>query len=548
MPKQTIYNAGIYVRLSQEDERAGESLSIENQKLILTKYVAEQGWNLFDIYIDDGFSGTDFNRPGVQRLLDDAKAGSINLIIVKDLSRFGRNYIEVGQYVDYIFPAYNIRFIALNDNVDTANKDSAAMDMMPIVNLFNEWHCSSTSKKIRAVMAANAKAGKYKSTFAAYGYIKSDDEKHTPVIDPEAAEVVRRIFTLRSQGITVRHIADILNADHVQIPMDRKYELIGKTNPFFTRHLWCQDTIRTILKNPIYLGHLAQQKTTCVSYKNHKRVDKDESEWVIVKNNHEPIISQELWDKCREVDEAASRGKRTKEGTIHPLSGMMYCVDCGHKMKSAGKSFIKNGVKERRIFYNCISYAMFGKCSCTSHYIWEKDISEIVLADIREKAAYTAADEEKARRVYLSQKGKKSSKQISSDNKKLRENKRRLEELDNLMQSVYEDKVSGKMSEKVCINLMNKYEAEQQKIEGDISELEKKISDIKLNEDNIDEFISRIKKYSEVQELTREIVIELISHITIDAYSEDKPREIHIYYKYLDEPLKDKRKLYSTEN
>ena len=157
MSKQTIYNVGIYVRLSQEDMRAGESLSIENQKLILTKYVTEQGWNIYDIYIDDGFSGTDFNRPGVSRLLEDAKAGKINLIIVKDLSRFGRNYIQVGQYIDYIFPTYNIRFIALSDNVDTANKDTSAMDMMPIVNLFNEWHAASTSKKIRAVIEANAR-------------------------------------------------------------------------------------------------------------------------------------------------------------------------------------------------------------------------------------------------------------------------------------------------------------------------------------------------------------------------------------------------------
>ena len=160
MPKQTNYNVGIYVRLSKDDERLGESVSIENQKLILTKYVSEQGWNLCDIYVDDGYSGTDFERPGVTRLLEDAKNGKINLIIVKDLSRFGRNYIQIGQYIDYIFPTYNIRFIALNDNVDTANKDTSAMDMMPIVNLFNEWHAASTSKKIKAVIEANAKAGK----------------------------------------------------------------------------------------------------------------------------------------------------------------------------------------------------------------------------------------------------------------------------------------------------------------------------------------------------------------------------------------------------
>lgn len=204
MAKQTIYNAGIYVRLSQEDMRAGESLSIENQKLILTKYVKEQGWNLIDIYVDDGFSGTSFDRPGVQRLLNDAQNGTINLIICKDLSRFGRNYIEVGRYVDYIFPSYNIRFIALNDNVDTASKDSTALDMMPIVNLFNEWHAASTSKKIKAVIEANAKAGKYRATFAPYGYVKSNAESKLPIPDEPAASVVKRIFLMRSKGISPR--------------------------------------------------------------------------------------------------------------------------------------------------------------------------------------------------------------------------------------------------------------------------------------------------------------------------------------------------------
>lgn len=220
MPKQTIYNAGIYVRLSKDDERAGESLSIENQKLILTKYVNEEGWNIVDTYVDDGYSGTNFNRPGVTRLLDDAKTGKINLIIVKDLSRFGRNYIQVGQYIDYIFPTYNIRFIALNDNVDTFNADSTAMDMMPIMNVFNEWHAANTSKKIKAVIESNAKSGKYRSTFAAYGYTKGNDENRLPVIDEPAAAVVRRIFEMRSQGISPRHIADKLNDEKVTIPSD----------------------------------------------------------------------------------------------------------------------------------------------------------------------------------------------------------------------------------------------------------------------------------------------------------------------------------------
>ena len=193
---------GIYVRLSKDDERQGESLSIENQKLILERYVNEQGWILVDTYIDDGYSGTTFDRPGVQRLLEDAKIGIIDTIIVKDLSRFGRNYIHVGQYIDYIFPMYNIRFMALNDNVDTANSNSSGMDMMPIMNVFNEWHAANTSKKIRAVIEASVKSGNYRSSRAPYGYIRGKEGKHLPVIDEPAAKNVRRIFDMRASGIS----------------------------------------------------------------------------------------------------------------------------------------------------------------------------------------------------------------------------------------------------------------------------------------------------------------------------------------------------------
>ena len=232
LPKQTEYKVGMYMRLSRDDERAGESLSIENQRTILTRYIEDQGWTVYDEYIDDGISGTTFEeRPGVQRLLEDAQNGRINLIICKDLSRFGRNYIEVGRYIDYIFPMYNIRFIALTDNVDTANTDSASMDMLPIMNVFNEWHSANTSKKLRAVFEANAKAGKYKTTVPPYGYLKGTDSKHTPVIEPTGAAVVRRIFELRAAGNNIRTIANILNADHIPVPSDHYYSLIGKPNP-----------------------------------------------------------------------------------------------------------------------------------------------------------------------------------------------------------------------------------------------------------------------------------------------------------------------------
>ena len=547
MAKQTTYNAGIYVRLSKDDERAGESLSIENQKLILTKYVAEQGWNIVDIYVDDGYSGTSFDRPAVTRLLEDAKAGKINLIIVKDLSRFGRNYIQVGQYIDYIFPTYNIRFIALNDNVDTANKDTTAMDMLPIMNVFNEWHAANTSKKIKAVIEANCKAGKYRTTFAPYGYVKGDDENHLPVVDEPAASVVRRIFQMRSQGISPRHIADTLNNEGIPIASDYLYAKMGKPNPRRTSHLWCAERIRAMLNNPTYLGHLVQMKTTTVSYKNHKNVKKDPSDWIIVENTHEPLVSQEIWDKCREMEASVSQGKKTKTGFVAALSGLMFCADCGEKMR-LGWNNTTNGSKKKprkyvRHNFNCGRYNRHGKIACKSHYIKMKDMNALVLADIRSMAALVVEDENEARRQFLAHKEKRNAHRTEAEQKRLCEGKTRLAELETLIPSIYEDKVLGKIPEAVCVNLLEKYQAEQRALSAEVSEIEARLSAVQKDEQDIEEFIRRLKKYTDVQELTREIALELIEYITVDEYAADRPRDIHIYYKLLEKPLPHKKYL-----
>lgn len=547
MAKQTIYNAGIYVRLSQEDMRAGESLSIENQKLILTKYVKEQGWNLVDTYVDDGWSGTDFDRPAVQRLLSDAQSGKINLIICKDLSRFGRNYIKVGRYVDYIFPSYNIRFIALNDNVDTASKDTSALDMMPIVNLFNEWHAASTSKKIKAVIEANAKAGKYRATQAPFGYIKGDDPNHLPVIDPESASIVRSIFEMRASGISPHHIADKLNEDGVPIPSDYYYAKLGKPNPRRTRHLWSPESVRQILHNYTYLGHLVQLRTTTVSYKNHKTIKRDDEDMIVVKNTHEPIVSQELWDRVREMKQSVSQGKRNSDGYVANLSGLIYCQDCGNKVRLCWNNtrHQRGGPREfYRHNFNCTSYLKYGKSYCPSHYIKMKDMERIVLEDIRSMASLVVKDEDSARKKFLSHKAKNHEEKYAVDTKKLTEGRFRLQELDTLIQNIYEDKVLGKVSEDVAMKLIAKYETEQKELSVEVTELEETLSTVRQDEEDVDLFMERLKKYTDVQELTREMCLELIEYITLDAYVEGQPREIYIYYKLLDEPLKDKRSLF----
>ena len=544
MTRQSTYNVGIYVRLSQEDMREGESLSIENQKKMLTDHVSQQaGWNLVGIYEDDGYSGTNFDRPGVRQLLDDAKSGKINLILCKDLSRFGRNYIEVGQYIDYIFPSFNIRFIALSDNVDTLDRNSTAMDLMPIMNLFNEWHAANTSKKVRSVLAQNAKEGKYIASFAAYGYLKGDDEKHTPIIDEPAAKVVRRIFELRATGITPTQIAKILNAEGIPIPSDYRAQRLGKPNPYKnTFHYWSHVAVRNILGNPIYIGHLAQQKFTTVSFKNHKSVRRGKDEWVIAENTHEPIISQELWDKCQEVDRCASHGKIMKKGIVLPLNSMMFCPDCGAKMKLNGHAKKKDG--SVNYFYACGTYSRCGSTACTTHYISRKQIEKIVLADILAKARYVIEKEDEARQEFLRRKETEGTKHLDDSRQQLAKCQSRLAELKMMTQKVYQDKLLGKVPEDLCLETLGQFRAEEAELTEKVKSLTATLEQDGKARDDIEEFICRLKQYADAPELTREMCVDLIEYVVIGDRPKEKstPRRIQIYYKFLDNGLADGEK------
>lgn len=528
--------AGIYLRLSKDDEKAGDSLSIENQRYILRKYVSDNGMELIDEYVDDGYSGTNFDRPEVQKLLEDAKNGVIDTIIVKDLSRFGRNYIFVGQYVDYIFPMYNVRFIAISDNVDTANANSAGMDMMPIMNVFNEWHSANTSKKIRAVTEANAKAGKYRATHAPYGYVKGPGDKALPVRDEPAATIVRRIFEMRASCKTYKEIYTVLNDEKVPIPAVYLHEKFGIPYRRPNKNLWADSILRSILKNPTYLGHLVRLRYTTVSYKNKRRADREP---IVFQNAFEPLVTQELWDKCRELDESAiGHGKHTARGTMHVLSGLMYCADCGGKMKLGQEDLrpTKNH-PERRILYHyiCGNHSRFGKYYCFNHYIRREVIEELVLSDIRSKADLVMRNEKQAREDFLRRKEQAGIAEVNAIKKTLKTKQRRYSELEKLILSVYEDKVSQKIPEELCVKLLSNYTEEQNALKTDIEELEDKLSASVKNETDVDEFIRRIKQYIDVRELTREMCVQLIEGITIGATPGDKTgaREVHIYYKLL---------------
>lgn len=525
-----LEKTGIYMRLSRDDEKAGESMSIENQRRILQKYVAEQGGTIVDEYTDDGWSGTDFERPAIKRLLDDAKDGKIDTIVVKDLSRFGRNYIQVGQYIDYIFPAYGIRFIALSDRVDTAERGSAGMDMMPIMNVFNEWHAANTSKKIRAVLEANWKQGRYTNWAYPYGYKASADENRTAVVDEPAARIVRAIYDMRLQGNSLRAIARRLTEDGVPNPTAYYTRLDGKKSDRCGCACWSPKTVADILQNPTYVGTLTQHKTTRFSYKNHKVIAVPENERFVRRGAHEAIVDRAVWERVQAMRNCVSRGRADKAERVHPLSGLLVCADCGKKLKG------RYAGGKRTYCYCCRTYADLGKKYCTSHAVSEAALEGVVLQDLRAMLGGADIDEEKIKERFLRERARRGAQNRLSCEKALRAQRGRLAELEKLIRAAFEEKVLGDLPEGVCRDLCEKYQAEKEAAERQIAELERRLGAPDGDDGAAAEYLARVRRYAACGELTREMSLQLIEMITVgERQADGAPREIHIYYKFRSE-------------
>ncbi len=516
---------GIYMRLSRDDDKAGESTSIEHQRIILRKYVEEYGGVIVDEYVDDGWSGTNFERPEVKRMMEDAKTGKIDTVIVKDLSRFGRNYIQVGQYIDYIFPAYGIRFIALNDNVDTSDRSSTAMDMMPIMNVFNEWHAANTSKKIRAVLEASQRSGKYTNWNYPYGYKVGTDDNRTAVIDIEAAEVVRRIFDLRLKGNSARAIARILTEECIENPTTYFTKLDGGKSERHCSLYWNPETVRRILSNPVYIGRTVQHKTTTVSYKNHKVVNIPQNDWIVNENAHEPIVSRDIWDRVQATYNAAY-GRADKTNKVHALSGLIVCPDCGKKFKF-------KSAKDIHSCFVCRTYVDLGKKYCSSHRITEKIIESIVLEDIHSLLGKIEIDEFKAKEGFLRERSKRGEQSRYSEDNQLKSYKKRLLELDMLIQTAFEEMVLKSMPEHICKTLCEKYQSERENLQRLIAELESQLFTVDKYDVEAEEYVKKLKSYFNCENLTRETCLQLIDCITVSETAEsDGERDVHIYYKF----------------
>lgn len=533
---EKTYNVGIYCRLSNDDEREGESVSIENQKLLLQSYVQQMGWNEIDVYIDDGYTGTNFNRPGVQRLIEDAKAKRINLILVKDLSRFGRNYIEIGQYTDYLFPSIGCRFVALNNGVDTESNNGST-DVMCFLNLFNEFYSRDTSKKVKAVKRACAENGKFMGTYPAYGYKRDNEDKHHLVIDEDTAPIVRRIFSMRATGMGFTGIAAQLNEEGIPSPGMLYYQRRGKADPRRVNHKWAGETVKHLIRNEVYIGNMVQGKTGTVSYKNKKLISKPEDEWIRVEGTHEPIISQEIWDTVQSIDQKRVRKNAASDGIRSVFTGLVYCAECGFKMRNHTEKFTyKDGSPGRYSSFICGNYARSGKSACSIHTIYENVLEQIVLEDIREKARFAAHDPEMLAQHILRLKDKEAQSHRTSCEQELKAVKTRLDELERLMQSLYEDKYSGTVPQSVFQTLMRKYETERVEKAAALPELELKLKAHMENRQDAGRWTEIIRQYTEITKLDESMLFALVDRIEVGEAQKVKGvrvRDVKVYYRYV---------------
>lgn len=504
MAKDSI--TALYCRLSVDDELNGESNSITHQKEMLEEYAQKNNFYNIKFYVDDGYSGTNFNRPAFKELIKNIDSGIVGTVIVKDMSRLGRDYLKVGYYSEVYFGEAGVHFIAVNDNVDnTIENDS---DFTPFRNIMNEWYAKDTSKKVRAVIRAKGMSGKSTCNCPPYGYIK--DENGNWLVEKEAAEIIKRIYRLCIEGYGPMQISKKLNAQKAISPVvwknkvGWKYKLEKVDHP----ELWTVSAIRRILSNPIYLGNTVNFRTKKKSYKSHTVVYLPKDEWVIFEDTHEAIIDRDTFDTVQKLREGVRR-RVSIDGEMSIFSGLLYCADCGAKM------YLNRHRGSEKDAFNCASYRKEKERTCTSHYITLHAIEDIVLYDLQ-RVLGIAKGKETEFVSMLQEKNKKMTKSdLSEKAKECDEAEKRIAVLDRIIQNLYEDKVSGTLSEERFIKLSKNYESEQAELTDKVKFLKEELMAVQKETADINKFMRLIKRYTEITELNAEIVRTFIDKIYI---------------------------------
>ena len=531
MNRQSDKITAIYCRLSRDDELTGDSNSIVNQKAILKRYAKEQGFRNIQFFVDDGYSGANFNRPDWQRMISMVENDQIGVLIAKDMSRIGRNYLEVGIYTEVLFPEHNVRFIAVNSGVDSANQ--ADNDFTPFLNIINEFYVKDSSKKVKASMKQKGESGEYLTTNPPYGYMKDpDNPKRHWVIDDEAAAVVRQIFEWCMEGFGPSQIAKKLKEAKVDCPtvhwmkMGRNAPAKTPDNPYD----WAPRTISGILEKQEYLGHMVNFKTRKQSYKSKKKIENPPEQWRIFENTHEAIIDAETFERVQELRKNKRRPART--GKSNMFSGIVRCADCKEKLYyCTSKNF-----ETRQDHFVCSTSRKKGTDVCDTHFIRAVVLEEGVLQHMRLVISCVAAYEDKFRKALGAKRSAEARKELSAKKRTLQKSENRIKELDRLFKRIYEDMVSGVISEARFQMLADSYEQEQDELREKITMLEEEIQNQEDQVENVDRFIQMAKKYLYLEKLTPAVLNDMVSAVYVhapDKSSGYRIQDVDISYNYI---------------
>ena len=522
-----LKKTALYCRLSQDDGLEGDSNSIQNQKNILQKFAEDHHFPNPCFYVDDGFSGGNFQRPAFQQMISDMENGEIGIIVTKDLSRLGRNQLHTGLYIEERFPMFGVRYIAINDNVDTDSSESN--DLMPFKNLFNEWFIRDTSRKIRAVLKAKAERGERLGTRAPYGYIKDQNTKKLAV-DEEAAAIVRRIFAMCASGNGPSQIARILKKEQVLTPTMYAYTRYGMNHTCLdTAHPynWSDSAIANLLENEIYLGNTVNMKYSTKSYKDKRRVEHSREECLVFKDTHPALITQEVWDIVQRVRK--NRRRPTKMEEQNKYSGLVFCADCGSNM-------VLHRARTMSASYNhftCRTYKKDGE-SCTGHYIRECVLDEVVLKDLRRVTAMARERPEEFAADIGSRQSAEIQREIRRQEKELAAMRKRKAELDAIFKKLYEDSVLSRITTEQFQMLSSSYTEEQNQIAASIPQKEADIQRLRETVSGTDGFLDKAKRYMDITELTPELLRLFIEKIVVHEkevkWSKHAPQTVEIYY------------------
>ena len=521
----------LYCRLSQEDAREGESLSIENQKKMLSEYAERNGFRNCQYYVDDGFSGVNKNRPEYVRMLNDVENGLVGTVIVKDQSRLGRDHLETDKLMEIVFPAYDVRFIAVTDGVDSANGFN---EMSGIKNYFNDFYARDTSKKIRAVFKAKGERGERVGTSIPYGYIKNPDNTKQLIPDPIAAPVVRTIYELCADGKGTRAICRYLEEHEIESPGVYEFHTKGtksKHPDLEHPYLWTQSTVRDMLSNRIYCGDTVNFQTYSKSNKLKKRIKNDPENLLIFENTHEPIVSRELFALVQKHYEG--RKRPDIQGNTDKYAGYLYCADCGMKL------YLHRGkhIKPDHNFYECGGYQTKGGSYCSVHHIKAMELDAVVLAELK-KITLLAREHPQQFYEMAMQNGEREAQKLrkESEQKKSKLEKRN-KEIDNIIRCLYEDRVSGRITPERYDSLAAGYEKEQSELKTELAELSDQLDTVSLQEKYVLDFIEKAKANIEMKEVTPELLRAFVSRIEVyekpEKYSRTCGNMILIHYTFL---------------